>query len=166
MLHRCRARELRLQPELTEKLEALFAPTEMHSTKACLQGHNGTVWTNDLNHPTAAQIQVGNAHFFVGDCQYADELLNNFNEYMCATVFDDQWKAIIEERFKNRFSIDTRTVFEHDPAHFDIAKLSRLANDLPVGYSIKPIDLNFSKALNYTPSSPSRGLNIKMRRTF
>ncbi|RXJ74947.1 GNAT family N-acetyltransferase [Veronia nyctiphanis] len=166
MLHRLRARELRLQPELTEKLEALFAPTEMHATKACLQGHNGTVWTNDLNNPTAAQIQVGATHYFVGDCQYAVELLSNFNEYMCATVFDDQWKAILEERFKNRFSIDTRTVFEHDPAHFDIAKLSKLANDLPVGYSIKPIDLSFLENAELHSLIPVTGPQYKNAQDF
>lgn len=143
MLHKLRANEIRLQPELANKLKTLFAKTELQTPKACLQGHNGTVWMNDPYNPTAAQIQVGPFHFFAGDCEYADELLNNFNAYMCASVTDDAWKAKLEERCKNRFTKNIRTVFAHDPDNFDIAELSRFAHNLPVGYSIKPIDLGF-----------------------
>lgn len=140
MLSKLSATDIAKQPELASKLNLLFSNSKVQAPKALLQGHNGYVWLNDANRPTAAQIQVGPFHFFAGNPEHSRELLNNFGEYMCATVFTPEWVAALEKHCRNRFDKETRTLFSQNESVFNKARLEQLASTLPSGYSIRAID--------------------------
>ncbi|GEN45428.1 GNAT family N-acetyltransferase [Alkalibacillus haloalkaliphilus] len=130
-----------------EKLATLFKDFDDTVVSSCLQGHMGSAYVDDLNHPTVAQIIVGIFVFYAGDpdADEANELLHNLPDFTLATVKTEEWKKKIEALHKGSFEKIKRYEFYKNPNHLNQDHIKKNLADIPEGYELKPIDLTLAE---------------------
>ena len=96
------------------KLLPMFESMKDTMILSCLQGHMGTVWVDDLENPTVAQVLVGIWVFYAGDsnAKAAEELLHNIPEEALVIVNTDKWKNRIETIYDGRIKKFQRYAFK------------------------------------------------------
>ncbi|MFH5778979.1 GNAT family N-acetyltransferase [Heyndrickxia sp. FSL K6-6286] len=133
--------------EQRKNLSSLFASMDSTIILSALQGHMGTVWVDDLENPTAAQVTVGIFVFYAGNpsSKGAEELLYNLPDFTLAIVETDEWKSLIEEVHNGRFEKFQRYQFIKNLEHLDIRYIEELSNAVPKGYELVKIDATIAK---------------------
>ncbi|MDQ0350318.1 GNAT superfamily N-acetyltransferase [Alkalibacillus filiformis] len=130
-----------------EKLAPLFKDFDDTVVLSCLQGHMGSAYVDDLNHPTVAQIIVGIFVFYAGDhdADEANELLQNLPEFTLATVKTEEWRKKFETLHKGSFEKIKRYEFYKNPNHLNQDYIKKYLTHIPEEYELKPIDLTIAE---------------------
>lgn len=133
--------------EARKKIIPMFERMDSTILLACLQGHMGSAWVDNLENPTVAQVTVGIFVFFAGDpnTTAAEELLHNLADYNLVIVNTDEWKNRIETVHKGSIEKFQRYRFEKNPEHLDRRHIQNLLSPLPKGYELKRIDAMVAK---------------------
>ena len=119
------------------RIAPLFAGWEETMISSCFAGYMGYAIADDDEHPTAAQIVVGDFCFFAGEpsktlaAQAAAPILTPQNE---------AWCRVIERVWGNRVGKHTRYAIKKEPGVFDVPKLTAYASSLPPEHTLAPID--------------------------
>ena len=109
---------------------------------SCLQGCMGSAWVNDGDHPTSAQLLVGDFCFLAGvpNKQLIQNLPHNHPApYIVLIARTPLWFPLIETLLAGRFEKTTRYAFRKQTC-FDRTNLLRFSNDVPKGYTLSLID--------------------------
>lgn len=136
-----------LKKEEMYKIEPLYAGWEESLLWSCMQGQMGRAWVDDIAHPTAAEIYLGDFYYFAGDEQSAEaeELIRNIPQDFqsdCALMVprNEAWAQVIERVFPTNHKRVTRYALKKAPTKFDVEKLKEYAVRLPEGYTLHQID--------------------------
>lgn len=114
---------------------------------SCIQGHMGQAWVDQLEHPTAIQIIVGDFCFYAGVCNEA--LLAHLPEqleYMLVVFLDEGWAESFEIMYTGVYDKFMRYAIRKG-AHFDREQLTGYIDQLPEQYTLRPIDEQCYKAI-------------------
>lgn len=137
--------------EITHKNRALLAPLfagwEETLIWSCLQGCMGRAWANHAEQPTAAMILTGDFFFYAGDAfdEAARSLVGYIPEGYSASAAlmipqDEAWEKLIEQVYTGRVTKHLRYAIKKDGDCFDRERLRSFRDNLPEGYSLRPID--------------------------
>ncbi|WP_214484012.1 GNAT family N-acetyltransferase [Bacillus sp. SM2101] len=130
-----------------KKLFPMFKDMDNTMVLSCLQGHMGTVWVDDLENPTIAQIMVGIFVYYAGNpySRRAEELLYNLPEHIYVIVNNDEWKNRIETVHKGVLDKFQRYKFQKDPEDLNQSHIHTFLSKLSEGYRLQKIDLTLAK---------------------
>ena len=121
----------------TAKVEYLFAGWEDTMIRSCLQQVMGQIYVTDPETPVSAMAYAGCFAFYAGRPD-AELVRKKPPGFVIMTPQDAAWAALIESCFPKAKKI-TRYAIKKD-TKFDPDHLRRLADMLPAGYEIRPID--------------------------
>ncbi len=110
---------------------------------SCLHGIMGSAWADIAEQPAAAQIITGDFCFFAGapDIELVKNIPGDFSAQNILMVPpNDEWAALIETAYKNRFNKFMRYAIKKEPGVFDRQKLNAYIEKLSPEYTIKMID--------------------------
>ncbi len=126
--------------ELTEpsKASKVFANREDMDTGiiACLDNVMGKIFADDRECPKSAMAILGDFVYFAGEPSL-ELVLAKPDRWMIAIPQNEAWEKLIEDNFPAYKRI--RYAFKKDTI-FDRKKLKAMADALPEGYELKPID--------------------------
>ncbi|MDX8363207.1 GNAT family N-acetyltransferase [Cytobacillus sp. IB215316] len=130
-----------------KKLFPMFKDMDNTMVLSCLQGHMGTVWVDDLENPTIAQIMVGIFVYYAGNpySRGAEELLYNLPEHIYVIVNKDEWKNRIETVHKGVLDKFQRYKFQKNPEDLNQSHIHTFLSKLSEGYRLQKIDLTLAK---------------------
>lgn len=133
------------------KLLPMFESMKDTMILSCLQGHMGTVWVDDLENPTVAQVLVGMWVFYAGDsnAKAAEELLHNIPEEALVIVNTDKWKNRIETIYDGRIKKFQRYAFKKNAEYLDYEHLQSFLSTIPEGYELKKVDASIAHASSF-----------------
>lgn len=125
-----------------KKLIPMFKDIESTIILACLQGHMGTAWVDDLDNPKVAQIIVGVFVYYAGDAcaTESEELAKNVPDEALVIVVGDAWRERVESMHKGSIHQIDRYRLKRNPEHLDREHIKRLLTNLPMNYQLKKID--------------------------
>ncbi|TCL61049.1 GNAT acetyltransferase-like protein [Kineothrix alysoides] len=125
------------------KIAPLFQNASHTIIWSCLQGYMGRAWTDDLEHPSSAQIVVGDFCFFAGapDRELAANIhVDSPSGLLLLIPESPGWGVLIEETYPESFERFMRYSIKKEPEAFHKETLSGNIADLPDGYSLHRID--------------------------
>jgi hypothetical protein len=101
----------------------------------------GNVWTDSVEAPTVARLQLVMINAVAGDSASpdAEELIRMIEPMQLVFGPDDEWTRIIKELWGERLGVQQRTLFS--PESLDLDHLRNLRNQLPDGYKLERMDL-------------------------
>lgn len=110
----------------------------------CLDGSMGRAFTDNSEHPKAAQIVSGDFCFFAGDsgtAGAAELVANDTVSRGCMFMVppDEGWSQLIEKVYGGRAQRISRYAIHKDGDVFDREHLHRLSQSLPDGYTLTSI---------------------------
>lgn len=129
-----------------------IAPLFSHSTETmiftCLQGHMGTAWADNADHPTCAQIVVADMCFFAGNAKTkeSEALVRNlppkgFNKDTIYVIpLGDEWCELIEAIHPNGLEKFSRYAIKKEGDSFNRDRLRAYIKALPPEYTLKRFD--------------------------
>lgn len=125
------------------QINALFGKWEETILWSCLQGMMGSIYTDDLNHPSSAMAALGDFAFFAGEA--SAELLNfkpchAGKDFIIMIPQTLEWKQLILKQYGNRAKIVLRYATKKEPEIFEKEKLNQIVASLPQGYELNRID--------------------------
>jgi GNAT superfamily N-acetyltransferase len=108
----------------------------------------GIVWTNSLDAPTVARLQLAMINAVAGDSTSpdAEELIRMIEPMQLVFGPDEDWTRIIKDLWGERLGIQPRTVFS--PDSLDFAHVQHLREELPDGYRLERMDLQTIKRVD------------------
>ena len=125
------------------KIVPLFQNAAHTIIWSCLQGYMGRAWTDDLEHPSSAQIIVGDFCFFTGvpNRELADNIhVDSPSGLLLLIPESSGWDDLIEETYPESFERFMRYTIKKEPEAFHKEMLSGNIAKLPSGYSLHKID--------------------------
>ena len=124
------------------RASSLFAKWDETMILSCLQGIMGQVWADDDTDPSSAAAVLGDFCFFAGTPN-KDLIQKNYGKaFLILVPQNNLWGDLIENVLGTSACKQTRYAFYKTAEGFDRHKLTDLADSLPEGYSIHPIDEN------------------------
>lgn len=101
----------------------------------------GTVWTNSIETPTVARLQLAIINAVAGDSTSSDaeDIIRMIEPMKIVFGPDDEWTRIIKELWGDRLGVQQRVLLS--PESLDIDHLRNLRDQLPEGYSLERMDL-------------------------
>lgn len=122
-----------------QKIAPLFISTSHTLIQSCLQGYMGRAWTDDPEHPSSAQIVIGDFCFFAGTPN--NGLVRNIHVpspsgFLLLIPESSHWEKLIEQIYPNRFERFLRYAIKKEPEVFCKNKLSGYLQGLPDEYSL------------------------------
>lgn len=130
-----------------DKIAFLFEGWEETMIWSFLQGHLGTAWTDDLNHPTMAYINVACFVFIAGNAKsvQAEALIRNCvtqNPFLLLIPHDKNWEKKIQQVFRDQSNCQkiTRYAIKKEKNIFKKEKLQAYIEKLSDNYQLMPID--------------------------
>ena len=110
---------------------------------SCLQGVMGEIYADSAEHPVSAMAIITDFTFFAGEPN--EELVrfkpeNCTKTYMLMVPQNEEWSRIIERCWSGRCGRITRYAIKKEPDVFNREKLHRMADNLPDGCRLRPID--------------------------
>lgn len=115
------------------RIAPLFAGWKETMIQSCLSGCMGYVIADNEEHPTAAQIVVGDFCFFAGK---PDEALALSAAAPILTPRNEDWCRVIERAWGNRVRRHLRYAIRKEPDVFNIPKLTAYAASLPPAFTL------------------------------
>lgn len=119
------------------KIASFFSEWDETMIWSCLQGYMGRAIPDDEDHPTAAQIVVGDFCFFAGEPNVS------LVERGAAPILvpqNEEWSRMIEAVWINRVNPATRYAIQKDPDAFSMEKLMGYAGSLDKEYTLRLFD--------------------------
>jgi len=106
---------------------------------SALSGLMGTVSVDDLERPTVGHIILAWANILAGDAKSdeADAMLRQILPNTILVGENARWVDAFHGRWGHRLEKWRRTAF--GPGEWDVKKLTRLTQQLPIGYTIKQV---------------------------
>lgn len=126
-----------------EKTASLFSQWEETLIWSCLQSIMGSIYADDLDHPTAAMAICGDFAFFSGTPNVE---LVSYKPDWCTQDFiimvpqNDDWKNAIVQFYGSKSKIVSRYAIKKEPDVFDTEKLEKIISSLPDEYELCIID--------------------------
>ncbi len=131
----------KLMKEQLSSLWPLVKGWEETTIWSCLQGHMGRAWSNSPQSPDSARIQVGDFCFFAGA---PNEELAASRECLNPTSIlvpqNGPWAQCLLQTWGGAVRQGVRYAIRKEPGVFDRAHLQALANSLPEGAVLRPMD--------------------------
>lgn len=130
--------------EAIPTVERLFSGWEETMIRSCLQKVMGSIYVNDVKHPTAAIALLGDFGFLAG--QADAEFLLVLKRTVCRRDFlilvpqNEPWSVAIEACYGEHCRRVTRYAFKKETEGFDLQELKRLVSGLPGEYRLTMID--------------------------
>ena len=140
----------RLTGNSLEAVASLFAGWEEAMVWSCLQGCMGSAWGREETPARSALLAVGDFCFLGGE---PDEALASFlipfsgRPFVLMIPQSASWHGLIASAHAGRCEETTRYAVLKEPGVFDKAVLRRLAQAVPAGYEIRPIDKALHSAI-------------------
>lgn len=125
------------------KAASLFAGWQETMIWSCLQGVMGAVYADCAGTPAAAMALLGDFCFLAGVPE--EEFLLRAHElggrdFLILIPGNRGWEELIESRLGKRAHKTVRYAFKKEPDVFDRVWLQTLADGLPDGYVLRPMD--------------------------
>lgn len=130
-------------PSGRARLEPLFAGWDETPIWSCLQGCMGEAWADRIDRPQSARLLVGDFCFLAGR---PDEALAVDRSGIEKTGFvilmpqEEGWSRLLERLYGSRAKRVQRYATRKEPDVFDRRRLCAIAESIPGGYEIRPID--------------------------
>ncbi len=124
------------------KIAPLFSNAAHTIIWSCLQGYMGRAWTDNPEHPSSAQIIVGDFCFFTGvpNRELTDNIhVDSPSGLLLLIPESPGWDVLIEEAYPESFERFMRYTIKK-PEAFHKETLSGNIANLPRGYSLRKID--------------------------
>ncbi len=101
----------------------------------------GNMWSNSLEEPTVARLQLAIINAVAGDSTIGDakELIQMIEPLQLVIAPNEGWNQLIRDLWGEQLGIQERTLFS--PQSLDIEYLRHLLNQLPEGYRLERMDL-------------------------
>jgi GNAT superfamily N-acetyltransferase len=101
----------------------------------------GHVWTDSLETPTIARLQLAMINPLAGDSSSpdAEKLVRMIEPMQLVFGPDEGWSQLIRELWGDRLGSQPRTLFS--PKSLDLNYLRQLRSDIPSGYVLERVDL-------------------------
>jgi hypothetical protein len=108
----------------------------------------GNVWTNSIEAPTVARLQLAMINAVSGDstCPDAEEIIRMIEPMQLVFGPDDEWARIIKDLWGERLGIQSRTVLS--PESLDLEYLRHLRDQVPDGYKLERMDVETIKRVD------------------
>ena len=108
----------------------------------------GRVWTNSLESPTVARLQLVMINALAGDSESSDaeELIKLIEPLQVVFGPDEKWKSLIKRLWGERLQIQRRTRLSPDSLSLD--HLKHLRNLLPADYQLERMDFESIRHLD------------------
>ncbi|MFW9974592.1 MAG: GNAT family N-acetyltransferase [Candidatus Thorarchaeota archaeon] len=108
----------------------------------------GNMWSNSLEAPTVARLQLVIINVLAGDPTIAEatELIQMIEPLQLVIGPNEGWNQLIRDLWGEQLGIQERTLFS--PQSLDIEHLRRLRNQLPDGYRLERMDLETIKRVD------------------
>lgn len=108
----------------------------------------GNVWSNSIEAPTVARLQLVMINAVAGDSTNPDavELIQMIEPMQLVFGPDDEWTQIIKEQWGDRLGIQQRALFSSES--LDLDHLRHLRDQLPEGYKLERMDLETIKRVD------------------
>jgi GNAT superfamily N-acetyltransferase len=105
----------------------------------------GKVWTNSIEDPTVARIQIAIINAVAGDSTSpdAESIIRMIEPMQIVFGPDDDWNRIIKDLWGERLGIQQRTLFS--PKSLDLGHLQHLRDQVPDGYTLERMDVETIK---------------------
>ncbi len=105
----------------------------------------GNIWSNSLEAPTVARLQLAIINAVAGDPTIADasELIQMIQPLQLVIGPNDDWNRLIKDLWGEQLGIQERTLLS--PESLDIDHLKWLRSQLPDGYRLERMDLETIK---------------------
>lgn len=108
-----------------------------------MQGCMGMAFTDNLTDPKSAAIYLADFCFLAGEpnselVEFKPSELTS--EYVVMVPPTEEWEQIIEEVYQEKAHRSMRYATRKDKTVFDIDKLTKIVERLPVGCELRPID--------------------------
>jgi len=108
----------------------------------------GRLWTNSLESPIVARLQLVMIHAVTGDSTSpdAEEIVRMIEPMQLVFGPNDKWTRIIKELWGERLGIQLRALFS--PKSLDLDKLRHLREQIPPNYTLERMDLESIKGMD------------------
>ncbi len=108
----------------------------------------GNMWSNSLEAPTVARLQLVIINVVAGNSTIAEatELIQMIEPLQLVIGPNDEWNQLIKDLWGEQLGIQERTSFS--PQSLDIEHLKRLRNQLPEEYRLERMDLETIKSVD------------------
>lgn len=130
-----------------EKLQFLFKNMHDSIILTCLQGHMGRAWTDDLENPSTALLQVGDFCFVLGkdSSRKTDRLVEKILELTklslaFVVVNDTSLEPLFEKHYKENFKKIQRYAIKKRQEEFDLTRLRAIVEQLPKEYELHSME--------------------------
>lgn len=137
---------IELEKSQMKSVEKLFEYTEETLIKSVLQGYMGHCWADNADHPTCANVFVGDICFLAGDYS-SDEAMDivrcappEANDVFIIVPQNEGWGKLVESCYPNVFSKGTRYAIKKEKDCFDVEKLQSFVDALPDKFTLRRID--------------------------
>ena len=108
------------------------------SIECVVEGQMGMAYVDDLESPTAFQIQIGPFHYFAGDVNNGRDMLKNFPPYHLFMSSSAGWADACKEMYGERFTAFDRYSFTSEK--LSNQHLQRLCQNSEFTRDVKQID--------------------------
>ncbi len=101
----------------------------------------GSVWTNSVEVPTVARLQIAIINAVAGDSASpdAEEIIRMIEPMQVVFGPDEGWTQIIKDLWGEQLGIQPRTFFS--PESLDLDHLRHLRDQVPAGYKLERMDV-------------------------
>ena len=123
--------------------EKLFENWDEALIWSCLQGHMGTMMTDDASRPKSAMIVIGDFCFCAGIP--SEDLLRSIDGYKLFIPKDEAWQALIEHTFAQKATKRLRYAIKKESGIFDKNKLQSFIASLDADYELRMFDAEIFK---------------------
>ncbi len=108
----------------------------------------GNLWTNSLESPTVARLQLAIINALAGDSTSpdAEEIVRIIEPMQLVFGPDDEWTGLIKEIWGERMGIQPRTLLS--PKSLDLDNLRNLRKKIPSEYTLERMDLETIKGVD------------------
>ncbi|BBF44900.1 acetyltransferase, GNAT family [Lachnospiraceae bacterium KM106-2] len=125
------------------KIKPLFDNWQETLIWSCLQGVMGQAWTNDLENPTSAKIQIADFCFLAGEMEpdffnYRHESWNT--DFTIMVPQNEEWASLIEEHYGDNAKRVTRYAIKKESDIFNRERLQQFIDGLDSEYEVKMIE--------------------------
>ena len=108
----------------------------------------GLLWTNSLESPTVARLQIAVINALAGDSTSpdAEEIVRMIEPKQLVIGPNDEWTRIIKELLGDRLGVQSRALLS--PNSLNLDHLRHLRTLLPTGYTLERMDLETIKGVD------------------
>lgn len=133
----------------TASVEHLFTGWQETCIWSALQGIMGDIYAENMEHPEAAMVILGDFCFFAGEpslklVAYKPGIFQK--DFIIMVPGNQAWAKLIEEHYGNKAEKTTRYAIHKNRGNFNKEQLEKAAADLPENLELRMIDKTLYEA--------------------